>query len=500
MNSVAAVDRLLSSIRICLPPEPCPLTTCVGRVLGEAVCADRDLPPHDRVTMDGIAIAAAALAGGPDARLRLEGEVRAGQAQATLKDPDRGALRVMTGAVLPAGSDTVIRREDLRLGEGEVWLEPGARVVRGQNVHRRGSDSCAGTTVLQPGRRITAADVAVLASVGRGEVLVGRRPQVAVISTGDELIDVGQPIAAHQIRRSNSYTVAAALEELGYPVDAEHLPDDPERLAAGVGAALASHDVLITTGAVSMGSADYLPGVFARLGVACYLHRVSQRPGKPLWIGGTGSGGADSAGNSTSGADTGGVHSGGTAAAVAVAADTDHGRGQRSRRGGATGGKRVFALPGNPNSVLVCLRRYVLPFLERAQGAPPPPLLAAALTEAVEFAPPLTLFLPVLIEAAGGTLQARPAPARNSGDFLAVAGTDGIVELAADRDRFTAGEVVPLYPWQLPVWGGQLPVWGGRLPVGGEQLPVGGEQLPVGGEQLPVEGEQRPRSGGEARP
>ena len=486
MNSVAAVDRLLSSIQISLPPEPCPLTACVGRVLGEAVCADRDLPPHDRVTMDGIAIAAAALAGGPDARLRLEGEVRAGQAQATLQDPDRGALRVMTGAVLPAGSDTVIRREDLRLGEGEVWLEPGARIAQGQNVHRRGSDSCAGTTVLQPGRRITAADVAVLASVGRGEVLVGRRPQVAVISTGDELIDVGQPIAAHQIRRSNIYTVAAALEELGYPVDAEHLPDDPERLAAGVGAALASHDVLITTGAVSMGSADFLPGVFARLGVACYLHRVSQRPGKPLWIGGTDSEVMDSDVMDSGGTDCRGIG----------------------------GGKRVFALPGNPNSVLVCLRRYIIPFLERAQGAAPPPVLEAALTETVKFAPPLTLLLPVTIEAAGGTLQARPAPAQNSGDFLALAGTDGIVELAADRDHFAAGEVVPLHPWQLPVWGGQLPVWDGQRPVGGEQRPVGSKQRPVGGEQRPlgsgqrpvgsgqrpVGGEQRPRSGGEARP
>jgi molybdopterin molybdotransferase len=432
MNSVAEVDRVLAGVQLALAPEPCPLAACQGRVLAAPIQADRDLPPHDRVTMDGIALAAAALEGRAGAPLRVEGEVRAGQARASLRDCANGALRVMTGAVLPAGSDTVIRHEELRLGDGEVWLEPGVRVTPGQNVHRQGADAWAGATVLQPGRRISAADVAVLASVGCAQVPVGRRPRVAVISTGDELIDVGRPIAAHQIRRSNIYAVAAALGGLGYPVTADHLPDDPEQLAAGVGRALAAHDVLITTGAVSMGSADYLPEVFARLGVACYLHRVRQRPGKPLWIGGTDDRTDDGTGDRTE----------------------DRTGDRRGSGHGAGSGKRVFALPGNPNSVLVCLRRYVIPFLERAQGAAAPPVLHAALTEPVEFAPPLTLFLPVILEAAGASLQARPAPVRNSGDFLALAGTDGIVELDAGRTRFATGEVVPFHPWQLPPWTG----------------------------------------------
>ena len=160
---------------------------------------------------------------------------------------------------------------------------------------------------------------------------VGRRPRVAVISTGDELIDVGEPIAAHQVRRSNVYTVAAALTELGYEVDAGHLPDEVDRLTAGMGEALQQHDVLITTGAVSQGSADFLPEVFKSLGVERYLHGVRQRPGKPLWIGGTGA------------------------------------------------GKRVFALPGNPVSVMACLRRYVVPFLAAAEGATPAPRQCATL-------------------------------------------------------------------------------------------------------------------------
>ena len=322
-----------------------------------------------------------------------------------LRDADDGAVRVMTGAVLPAGSDTVIRSEDLRLEGGRAWLQPEQPIVPGQNVHRQGSDTRAGTTVLTPGRRISAADIAVLASVGRAEVSVGRRPRVAVISTGDELVDVGRPIAAHQVRRSNIYVVATALTGLGYEVDARHLPDDPDQLSAGVSAALAGHDVLITTGAVSKGSADFLPGVYGRLGAECYLHGVRQRPGKPLWIGGTGA------------------------------------------------GKRVFALPGNPVSVMMCLYRYVVPYLAAAEGAAPAPPMHAALAEEVRFPPPLTLFLPVLLTAAGGTLAAQPAPAQNSGDFLALVGTDGFLELAAGETRFATGSVLPLYPWQPLAWG-----------------------------------------------
>ena len=405
MLFVAEVDSLLTARTAVLHAEQCALTASVGRVLREMVAADRDLPPHDRVTMDGIAVAAPALERG-GRPLHVEREARAGEARKRLGDRSDGALRVMTGAVLPAGCDTVVRNEDLRLQGDRAWLAPETPIVPGQNVHRRGSDTRAGATVLTPGRRISAADVAILASVGRAEVAVGRRPRVAVISTGDELVDVGQPIAAHQVRRSNIYVVSTALTGLGYQVDASHLPDDPDQLTAGVSAALADHDVLITTGAVSQGSADFLPAVYERLGVECYLHGVRQRPGKPLWVGGTGD------------------------------------------------GRRVFALPGNPVSVMMCLYRYVVPFLAAAEGAAAAPVMQATLAEEVRFPPPLTLFLPVLLSAAGGTLAARPAPAQNSGDFLALAGTDGFLQLAAGASRFAAGSVLPLYPWQPLTWGG----------------------------------------------
>ena len=164
MNSVADVDRLLTVRAVTFPPERCALMGSVGRVLREPVLADRDLPPHDRVTMDGIAVSAGALNRG-QRPLRLEAEARAGEPRKTLSDRCHGALRVMTGAVLPAGCDTVIRSEDLRLEGESAWLQPEAPIVPGQNVHRQGSDTRAGATVLTPGRRITAADIAVLASV-----------------------------------------------------------------------------------------------------------------------------------------------------------------------------------------------------------------------------------------------------------------------------------------------------------------------------------------------
>ena len=405
MDSVAHTNSLLASHAVTLPAEQCALLASIGRVLREPVLADRDLPPHDRVTMDGIAVSAAALNRG-DRPLHLECEARAGEAGKRLRDGNHGAVRVMTGAVLPAGSDTVVRSEDLRLNETQVWLQPEVPIVPGQNVHRRGSDTRAGATVLTPGRRISAADVAVLASVGRAHVAVGKRPRVAVISTGDELVDVDAPIASHQVRRSNIYAVATALTALGYPVSAQHLPDAVDQLTAGVSAALDSHEVLITTGAVSQGSADFLPGVFESLGVECYLHGVRQRPGKPLWIGGT------------------------------------------------PDGTRLFALPGNPVSVMMCLHRYVVPFLAAAEGAAAAAPLQASLVEPVTFPPSLTLFLPVRLSAAGGSLEARPAPTRNSGDFLALVGTDGFVELAAQETHFPAGSVVPLHPWRPLAWGG----------------------------------------------
>ena len=186
------------------------------------------------------------------------------------------------------------------------------------------------------------------------------------------------------------------------------LPDDPVRLSAAVATAMESNDVLITTGAVSMGGADHLPRILADNGVECYFHRVAQRPGKPLWVGGDSS------------------------------------------------GKRVFALPGNPVSVVACLYRYVLPFLDRAMGTPTAAPMSATLAEDVAFGPRLALFLPVRLATDRGQLRARPVLTGGSGDFLSLVGTDGMAcfdsEADVATDKFDAGAVVRVVPWQALTW------------------------------------------------
>jgi molybdopterin molybdotransferase len=403
MISVQEAERTLAANQMVLPEERVALRASVGRILREDVVTDRDLPPYDRVTMDGIALASSSVQ--QRRSWRVVGRALAGQAHQSLADPQAECMEVATGAVLPAGCDAVVRIEDVVIDAGAAAVAADLAIASGQNIHRRGADCAAGANVLRGGNRIGAPQMAVLASVGCAEVVVGRLPRVAVVSTGDELVAVDAPVAAHQIRRSNPDTVAAGLASRGLTAEISHLPDDPVQLRDEIGAALARNDVLITTGAVSMGSADYLPAVLADLGVECYFHRVAQRPGRPLWV------------------------------------------------GGSAAGKRVFALPGNPVSVMACLHRYVLPFLERAMGKAPAPVLRAQLAEAFSFPPSLGLFLPVRLSSAAGQLLAAPAATGGSGDFLGLVGTDGIAFLdGAAQTEFAAGTAVEVLTWRGQDW------------------------------------------------
>ena len=301
--------------------ETVPLEAAAGRILAETLVAERDLPPFDRVAMDGIAIRHRAWAAG-GRRYRVEGVVGAGSEPAALND-DGQCLEVMTGAMLPPGADTVIPVESIRFADGFAVLgnEP---VIVGANVHRQASDGDAGDIALTIGTRLRGPELAVAASVGRGTVRVSRSPQIAIISTGDELVGPNVSIQPWQIRRSNAHGIAALLRERGHSdlVDV-HVSDDRPLLTERISTLLATRDVLILSGGVSAGRFDYVPGVLSDLGVRRIFHKVAQRPGKPLWFG--------------------------------VSAE----------------GKPVFALPGNPVSTLVCLVRYVLPALDRLCGRPP---------------------------------------------------------------------------------------------------------------------------------
>lgn len=379
--------------------ETVPVARAVGRTLAQTVRAERDQPPFDRVTMDGIAIAFEAIEGGRKS-FTIAGTCHAGEPAATLADTS-ACIEIMTGAVLPAGADTVVAVERLDIEADQATLEKSYQPERGQFVHRRGSDHAAGTAVLAPGSVVAPVDIAVLASCGLSDVRVARSPVVRVLSTGNELVPAGRPVEPHQVRLSNGPALVAMLAASGFDDAAHaHLPDDPDILRRDIGTQLEEADVLILSGGVSMGKADFVPSVLADLGVEVVFHKIAQRPGKPMWFGKT------------------------------------------------PDGEIVFALPGNPVSSMVCCRQYVLPALFSAAGRPLPPPQFAALTEAVEFRPKLTCFLPVRTRSRDdGTLIATPVPTNTSGDFTALSGTDGYVELDASKEQFPEGTVLPFHGW-----------------------------------------------------
>ncbi len=322
---------------------------------------------------------------------------------ATRCRPSVHAIEIMTGAVLPRNSDCVIPVERISIEDGIATVEAGYAAERLQFVHPQGSDYAAGHEVLGPGRVITPVDVAIIASCGMQNVQVSRQPVVRVVSTGNELVPAGKPVEPHQVRLSNGPALVAMLSEQGFDrASDEHLVDEPALLRKRLSEILDESTVLILSGGVSMGQADYVPQVLEELGVKLVFHKISQRPGKPMWF------------------------------------------------GMGPAGQAVFALPGNPVSSLVCCRHYVLPALFQASGRRRPPAESAVLAEDLTFKPKLTCFMPVRLKSDDGLLLAIPVPTNTSGDFASLSGTDGYVELALEQDEFPEGSTVPLHRWISP--------------------------------------------------
>jgi len=381
------------------PAVEVPLAQALGGILRETVRAERDQPPFDRVTMDGIAIRYAGFASGRR-QFHIRGTQGAGASEILL-GADDACVEIMTGAALPADADTVIPVERIDTADGGASLETGYAPQARQFVHPRGSDHKADALLLEPGHRIGPTEMAVLTVSGKPTVRIAQWPKVAVISTGNELVAVGEAMEAFQIRSSNDYALAAALAQRGCPTPTRaHLPDDPDTLRAAIARLHDEHEVLVLSGGVSMGKYDYVPQIMTELDVKLVFYKVLQRPGLPMWFG------------------------------ISAA------------------GKPVFALPGNPVSSLVCLIRYVCPGLLQAMGALPSPPMTVRLAEAVTFQADLTWFLPVKLAVSDtGELLAQPSPTNTSGDFIGLAGTDGVVELPRGRDEFPAGFTAPLYRW-----------------------------------------------------
>jgi len=400
MTSVAEAEALIAARMPRRPAERVGIAAATGRILAEPIHAERDQPPFDRVTMDGIAIASAAFAAGRR-RFAIDA-VQAAGTPGLASSSDEHCIRVMTGAIRPEGTDAVIPIERVRIEGETAVVDDSADVAPGRSIHARGSDRRQGDLVLEPGARIGPAEAAVLASAGRAEVAVSSLPRIAVVSTGDELVSVeAASVAPWQIRSSNDLAVAASLNRAGLG-DASRvtLPDDAKRILAEIKRLHAENDVLILSGGVSMGEFDFVPGVLEALGTELVFHRVEQKPGRPMWFGLSGA------------------------------------------------GKPIFALPGNPVSTLLCMTRYVVPALQRSLGCRESAPELARLDAPVEGPKHLTYFVPVALRwDEDGNELASPKPTNTSGDFATLAATDGFIELASGSGRHAAGETGRVFRW-----------------------------------------------------
>ncbi|MDX2247001.1 MAG: molybdopterin molybdotransferase MoeA [Bacteroidia bacterium] len=400
MISVKEATEITQAHPLFLADETVPLLQAYGRVLRENLTADRDFPPFDRVMMDGIAICYETFTMG----LRvfpIQEMLAAGGAAIHLKNPGH-CIEVMTGAVLPAGTDTVIRYEDLEINRFEqphvvkVMMD---RVRFGQNIHRKGSDHEVGSELLGKGTLMGAPEIGVAATVGKTHIRVTALPRIAIISTGDEIVGVEQTPLPHQIRSSNAEVLMVSLREMGLYSDRFHLPDSEAEIHRKLAGILENYEVIILSGGVSQGKYDFIPGALEKLGVEKCFHQVAQRPGKPFWFGV---------------------------------------KGENERV--------VFALPGNPVSTYLNFVRYVKPWLKKSMGLGEEMPFYATLAEPFTFGPELAFFLQVRVETGDdGHIFAFPEPASGSGDHASLIRSDGFLELPANQKDFAAGENFPLW-------------------------------------------------------
>jgi molybdopterin molybdotransferase len=366
-----------------------------GQVLAESIEADRDFPPFNRVAMDGIAIRYETFKDGKRTWL-LEGIQAAGMPPQKLQN-ETNALEVMTGAMLPDGADTVIRYEDLEIENitARILID---NIEPSQNIHPQGQDCKKSERLLSKGLKISPAEIALLASVGKSRVNILQLPETAIISTGDELVGVDEQPLPWQIRRSNSYALQAAFKQMDHKADQFHISDNEGALATELKKIFKNYELIILSGGVSKGKYDFVPKTLEQLGVQRLFHQVSQKPGKPLWF-------------------------------------------------GKSESQTVFALPGNPVSTYMCFYRYIKPWIEKSIGLASEKSFAI-LSDDFQFKPALTCFLQVKTVNEQGKLMAYPNAGGGSGDFANLKDIDGFLELPKDKTVFKGGEIFRFYPFR----------------------------------------------------
>lgn len=398
MVNVAEAEQIILAQVKEYGAELIPFDQAIGRVLAEDIKADRDLPPCNRVTMDGIAINYSAFETGTRS-FNIKGTIAAGDTPIEINNSNQ-CVEIMTGAALPDSTDTVVRYEDVDIQNGIATITTDA-LKKGQNQHRKGKDKKQGDVVAPANQYVDATLISMAASVGKELLLVKKLPKVVIVSTGDELVAVTAQPNPYQIRHSNNHTVKATLQQYCINADLLHIPDEPAITKEKISQCLEQYDVIILSGGVSMGKFDYVPQVLDELQVTKHFHKVKQRPGKPFWFG---------------------THA---------------------------NGARVFAFPGNPVSTFMCLHRYFIPWLEASLGIPLKPSAHAMLNEDLNFAAPLQYFAQVKLNISEqGQLLATPIEGNGSGDFANLLDSDAFMELPFEKSNFKKGEVYTVWPFK----------------------------------------------------
>jgi molybdopterin molybdotransferase len=397
LSVAQARQALLDAVTPVVGWEMLPIRTALGRVLSRDLVAPFDVPAHDNSAMDGFAVRAADLKA-EENRLELVGTAYAGGAFSGQVGPGQ-AVRIMTGAVLPRGADTVVMQEAARLDGDGVILPAVSRP--GQNVRRAGEDLAAGRAALRAGRRIGPAELGLLASLGLAEVAVHRRPRIAFFSTGDELSSVGRPLGPGEVYDSNRHTLYGVLTRLGMEVlDLGVVRDDPAALERAFTEASTEADAILTTGGVSVGEADYVREIMGRLGEVRFW-RIDIKPGRPMAF-------------------------------------------------GRLGDTWLFGMPGNPVAVLVSFYQIVLDALYRLQGLDPLPIrpsFRVPCDSPIRKLPGRREFPRGVLFQAEGVWRVRLSGNQGSGVLRSMTDADCFICLPEDSGSVSPGDLVEVQPF-----------------------------------------------------
>lgn len=397
MIQVEEAERIILEQSRDYGTETISFENCMGRVLAEDINADRDLPPFNRVTMDGIAISYESFKKG-NRLFQIKAIQSAGEQPCEINN-DNECIEIMTGAVLPSTTDTVIPYEEIEIDNGLAKIKS-EKILISQNIHFKGKDKKQDEILVEANQFITPTVITIAATVGKANLPVKKLPKIVIVSTGDELIAINETPGPFQIRRSNNYTLQAVLKQYALHADMLHLPDDQDVIQNQLMRCLDEYDVIILSGGVSMGKFDYVPPALENLQVKKLFHKVRQRPGKPFWFG---------------------THEKGTL---------------------------VFAFPGNPVSTFLCFQRYFLPWLKKSLQVEMNNTYAI-LNEDFTFNPALQYFLQVkLLINEKGELTATPLEGNGSGDFANLLQTDAFMELPLERNDFKKGEVFRIWAFK----------------------------------------------------